>query len=124
VYDWADYLNVADALLAQVGGEGAERSAISRAYYACYGKAWRYAHSKQVPLTGTGSDHRTVWDWFLEDPNAGPVVVRTRVSEYGKRLKQWRIIADYQDSKSGLPKITSNALDIARTLLADLATLP
>jgi hydroxyethylthiazole kinase-like sugar kinase family protein len=32
VYDWEDFLTVADALLANVGGVGAERTAISRAY--------------------------------------------------------------------------------------------
>jgi hypothetical protein len=61
VYDWEDFLTVADALLAKVGGEGAERTAISRAYYASYGQACEYARSPGAALTGTGSDHRTVW---------------------------------------------------------------
>lgn len=101
MFDWAEYLSVADELLAKVGGEGAERSAISRAYYACYGTAWRHAYSNQAPLTGSGADHRAVWDWYLTGPGPGSVMVRTRIGENGKRLKNWRIIADYQDTTPG-----------------------
>lgn len=124
MYDWADYLNVADALLTQVGGEGAERSAISRAYYACYGKASQYARAKNAPLTGARGDHTALWNWFLAETGPGSIDIRTRVSANGKRLKQWRIVADYQDVKRNVPKITRNALVVARSLLDDLASLP
>ncbi len=122
MFDWATYLDLADALVTRVGGEAAERSAISRAYYACYGVAWTYAHARQAPLTRTGRDHTTVWDWFLATPAAAPV--SWRVAQNGRRLKQWRIAADYDASYRGIPSVAQNALATARQLLADLEALP
>ena len=122
MFDWADYLDVADALIAQVGGEAAERSAISRAYYACYGVAWNYAHARHAPLSRTGRDHTAVWNWFLANPDRDPV--HRRVSQNGRRLKQWRIAADYDGAYRGVPSVARNAIVTARRLLADIESLP
>lgn len=123
VFDWSGYLDVADHLVTMVGGEAAERSALSRAYYACYGTAWAYARSKQVPLTGSGRDHQLVWAWFLEGSGHGPVHVR--VGTTGRRLKTWRIRADYNRSNVvGVSGLANGGLALARRLVTDLATLP
>ncbi len=122
MFDWATYLDVADALVTRVGGEAAERSAISRAYYACYGVASAYARARHAPLTRTGRDHTTVWNWFLATPASDPV--SWRVGQNGRRLKQWRIAADYDAAYRGIPSVAQNALATARQLLADLGSLP
>ncbi len=122
MFDWAEYLDVADDLIVLVGGEGGERSAISRAYYACYGKASAYAKSKRVPLTGRGSDHHVVWQWFIDGLGRGPIHVS--VGQNGQRLKGWRIKADYRAGFSNTGPISQNAIAVARQLLDDLSTLP
>lgn len=123
MFDWSTYLDVADHLVFAVGGEAAERSAISRAYYACYGTAWGYAQSKGASLTGRGIDHKLVWDWFLVGSGRGPIHVE--VGANGRRLKEWRLLADYDRPNvgdvSGLARI---AVSLARRVLTDLAALP
>lgn len=122
MFDWATFLDVAEVLVTQVGGEAAERSAISRSYYACYGTAWRYANDQGAPLTRTGRDHQAVWRWFEAASNRNPSY--RQVARDDRRLKQWRIAADYDDTNRGVLDISRNALATARQLLADLRSLP
>lgn len=123
MFDWSTYLDVADRLVFTVGGEAAERSASSRAYYACYGTAWGYAKSKGAPLTGRGIDHKLVWNWFLVGSERGPIHVE--VGTNGRRLKEWRLLAndgrpDFVDV-AGLARV---AVSLAQQVLTDLAALP
>lgn len=123
MFDWSTYLDVAHDLVFLVGGEAAERTAISRAYYACYGTAWGYARSKQAPLTGRGIDHTLVWDWFLVGSGRGPIHVE--VGTNGRRLKDWRILADYnRPNLVDVAGIARNAVLVARQVLTDLSALP
>ena len=102
-----------------MSGEAAERSVIGRAYYACYGKAWQYARSKGASLTHTGRDHTLVWDWFSHGAGA----VRVSIGADGKRLKGWRIKADYHRVYPSASADARLALITATQLLANLATL-
>ena len=123
MFDWEAYLDVADHLVNAVGGEAAERSAISRASYACYGTAWGCVRSQRVPLTGKAIEHRLVWDWFREGLGRGPI--HLRVGTNGYRLKTWRIRADYsRPDFAGVSGLASQSLILARRVLADLAALP
>lgn len=122
IFDWAEFLHVADLLLTRIDGEAAERSAIRRAYYAGYGRAWEYARSNGAVHTGTGSDHRTVWHWYAHGHSKG--VVHVGAAEYGNRLKRWRIKADYDADFGGTAAAARNAISTARLLLQELETLP
>jgi hypothetical protein len=42
MFDWSRYLDLADELARRVSDEAAERSAISRAYYAAFGMSRRH----------------------------------------------------------------------------------
>jgi hypothetical protein len=121
VYDWADYLEVAKTLVAVVGGEGAERSAISRAYYAGYGKASEYAQSKGVDLTGRGNKHEMVWEWFRTAH--GKSTIHAGIAQDGQRLKRWRVNADYRANFSGCTSTVPTALSTAESILANLSGL-
>jgi hypothetical protein len=122
VYDWADYLNVAKALVAAVAGEGAERSAISRAYYAGYGKASEYAQSKGLSLAGKGNKHEMVWEWYRAAP--GKSKIHAGIAQDGQRLKRWRVKADYHANFSGCTSTVSMAFSTAESILTNLSGLP
>ncbi len=88
-FDWRAYLTLA-LKLASEPDEASRRSAISRAYYACYGLATTYALRQgfsHVVVT-----HDRIWEWHLRlgDPSGG------RINEIGKRIKNSRIAADYR----------------------------
>jgi hypothetical protein len=118
-YDWSNFLDIADALLASVGGEGAERTAISRAYYGSYGMACAHARSKNLVLARKGSDHATIWNWFEAQPTAAHV----RIAQAGRRLKRWRTQADYDDRFQEVSTKAVLAVETARRLLRDLEGL-
>lgn len=121
-YDWSDFLEVADALLASVGGEGAERTAISRAYYASYGMACAHALTKNLVLARKGSDHTTIWTWYANQPERG--TAHASIAQAGRRLKRWRIRADYDDGFDQASTTAILAMGTARQLQQDLKELP
>ena len=88
-FDWGEYLTLA-LRLANEQDEASRRSAISRAYYACYGLAATYALSQG--FSHTVVTHDRVWEWYLrlDDPSGG------RINELGKRIKDRRLAADYR----------------------------
>lgn len=118
-YDWSNFLDVADALLADIGGEGAERTAISRAYYGSYGMACAHARAKNLVLARKGSDHATIWNWF----EAQPSVAHARIAQAGRRLKRWRTQADYDDGLQDVSTKAVMAVETARLLLRELENL-
>ena len=71
-FDWADYLQLAEALARNPALPGPEeaalRSAISRAYYATYCSARDLAAGRgELTLTRLSSDHARVIDHFRYD---------------------------------------------------------
>jgi hypothetical protein len=120
-YDWSNFLDVADELLSKVGGEGAERTAISRAYYGGYGVASAYARYQKLVLGRKGSDHTTVWLWYTNRPDRG--TTHTRIAQAGQRLKRWRILADYDEGFADAASTATLALTTARQLLQDVRCL-
>lgn len=91
-FDWEAFLDVAVELVQRSGDAGAERSAISRAYYAAFHRASGYVHQRGVHLTFTGRDHALVWDWFF-GPNADHAL--HWVGNAGSLLRRTRRHADY-----------------------------
>ena len=101
-FDWQQYLDLARYLSDQAGRqadicEAAQRSAVSRAYYAAFCHARNYARDIEafVP-TGTGKDHAVVPDHFK--------ATKPEVSRLLQRLKQWRTTCDYDDTLASSPR--------------------
>lgn len=120
-FDWRDFLSFAMRLRTNPGGETAERSAISRAYYACYGVASAWAEADGLIINPTSSrSHATVWLYFKThaDSSLKPI------GREGFRLKEYRVRADYQ---LVYPRVSGEvviALLAADQLMARLDNLP
>jgi uncharacterized protein (UPF0332 family) len=119
VFDWYDYLDVAQEWVAH-DDEAYQRSAVSRAYYAMYCNA-----RNRLSLTGEfdpprcGSDHTHVWNTF----GRGPEDERVRIGELGHRLREARRQADYENEIPNLPSVVGGAMRIADDLRTELQRL-
>ena len=73
VFDWRDYLHLAERLSARQSDEAAHRTAISRAYYAAYHVAAAYA--RRTGLLLGRHTHERVWEAFTvaSDPDLATV---------------------------------------------------
>jgi hypothetical protein len=99
-FNWQEYLEVARFLRVQTGTsfsqEAAQRALISRAYYAAYGHALRYA-SEYLSFAPRGRlEDRT------QDHGRLRAHLRQRrralVASNLERLRDWRNVADYDDN--------------------------
>lgn len=118
---WEDYLTLARYLIrsASISGteEAAQRSAVSRAYYAafCRVRAWAAGHpSSPFLVTGRAEDHRGLGVWL-------------RRSGYGaqaqdlERLRVWRNRCDYDGVvNQSLDIVCQQAVNTARQTLDSL----
>ena len=120
-FDWEEYLELAGELAGRRGDVGAERSAISRAYYAAFHKAAEYLTARGERLTFTGDDHTFVWDWFFQP---GASAMSLRIGSNGHRLRRARRRADYDPSPfRNLSSEARTAVALAQAILADLPAL-
>ena len=118
-FDWGDYLRLASELATRSDDEAALRSAISRAYYAVYGRAAAYLVARG-DFADRALMHRTVWEVFKDSPE----IARREIWTLGLRLKDQRVKADYQPSFRGsLTKAANESIDRAAALLALLDRL-
>lgn len=116
-FEWGEYLTLA-LRLANEPDEASRRSAISRAYYACYGIAASYALSRGFPHSVV--THDRVWEWYLrlDDPSGG------RINELGKRIKDRRVVADYRANDDRIATQARAVCGWTDELLALLRALP
>lgn len=119
-FDWREYLELAKALRSSSGPsfpqEAAQRSAVSRAYYAAFCHARNYAE-RQLGFrrTGTGKDHG---------------LLRRHLGQFGpewkeiadelRELHKWRKQCDYDDAVSNLSVILSEAISTAEDIISRL----
>ncbi len=126
LFDWADYLPLAVQVRQPVGGEAADRCAISRAYYACHGVAHAYANTNGYFYqkgVRKGS-HEQVWDWFYRESVRRSDSNFSQIWTDGYRLKDQRVTADYRDQFPSLATEVQGAIQRATQLLSDLRNLP
>jgi uncharacterized protein (UPF0332 family) len=123
-FDWAAYLDLARELAGQSSGPSLEearlRSAISRAYYAAFKKAYNYLCGKDpgVRFQKEGV-HQYVYEKFRYHPDTGWQQVGSSL----ERLRQLRNRADYEDQMADLPADTQRALAFAAGIIAALGRL-
>lgn len=118
-FDWVEYLELAERLVAWRGDPAAERSAISRAYYATFHTAKAYFLGKGGRLTFQGDDHGLVADWFKESGNHELRMIGTAI----QRLRRLRRIADYDERFADLSSEAQAAVDLARRTVDAISEL-
>jgi uncharacterized protein (UPF0332 family) len=109
-FDWVEYLELAERLVAWRGDPAAERSAISRAYYAVFHTAKTHFLAKGGKLTFQGEDHGAIADWFKDSVH--PDVRRIGLDV--ERLRRLRRIADYDERFAHLSSEAQAAVVLAR----------
>lgn len=94
-FRWTDYLTLASAL-AKVGkcGEAAQRSVISRAYYAAFHVAMGLLTRNGFQPRRTGDDHHRVWRAYREGKGTGRE--RKQIARMGFGLLYDRVESDYR----------------------------
>ena len=99
MFDWKDFLDLAEVLAAEPHNEAAARSAISRAYYATFHAGRDYLDRAGIPIDRSRNAHLQVQDELRnQNENVGQGV---------KRLHVWRKYADY-DTQS-IPDVARQA---------------
>ena len=114
-FDWRDYLALAEALTGDAdprySEEAAHRAAVSRAYYAAFGHARRYASTRLgFRPTGTPRDHVLLRQHFSQ--RRRPAIAR-RLDQ----LRMWRNLCDFDDRVVNLVRLSAAALRTARRVV-------
>jgi uncharacterized protein (UPF0332 family) len=120
VFEWIDFLGLAHDLAARPD-EAAQRSAISRAYYAVFGAARDRLTERGWRATG-GPPHHRVWKTYQDSARSDC----RRVGELGFVLRDQRNTADYRrplPTGFAVPAEADKALRGAAGLLSLLARL-
>jgi uncharacterized protein (UPF0332 family) len=108
MFVWGAYLELAERLALE-GGEASKRSAMSRAYYSVFHLARQMITREGETVPERGEAHQFVWT-ALERQGKG----RRRLGQEGKRLRELRRKADYDDSLAQIDKHLQDALLTAR----------
>lgn len=112
MFDWNEFLDLAEHLTREPAGEAALRSAISRAYYAAYHAAASFVRAEG--LLTTGHTHARVWAVLSSSPD----FAHAEVGGKGERLKTLRVDADYRNPFPGDPgRIAREAVITARDVV-------
>ncbi len=119
MFNWAEYLELAEVLVGVEPQEAAWRSAVSRAYYAAFKSAYNFLCAEGVRLpAGIPGSHMNVWRRFR---GSGPA--RRSVGLKGDRLRRRRTGADYDDSKPIVRQDVDYAIQEAKHVLATLKAI-
>ena len=118
LFDWKEYLSIAEFLAKQDESEfshdAAFRCAVSRAYYAAFCYARNYARDKHdyVPKDDY-QDHSFLRNHFRKS-NRGDI------ARWLGHLRGWRNECDYRDVVGDLQRILHDALDHTNRILKSL----
>jgi hypothetical protein len=121
-FDWREYLTLAEAIHREAGAtlpeEAANRSAVSRAYYAafCAARNWAATH-QNFQAANNPNDHPLLRNHFKG--RRGWLEVASTLDE----LRQWRNQCDYTDEIPGdIPALAQMALQGSQKILDRLRT--
>ena len=118
-FDWVEYLELAERLVAWRGDPAAERSAISRAYYAAFHTARTYFLMRGGRLAYQGGDHGLIANWF-KDSGDGEL---RRIGFDIERLRRVRRVADYDERFAHLSSEAQAAVTLARRTVDAISRL-
>ena len=120
-FDWCEYLNLAQELCGQTGVSAIQdaklRTSVSRAYYCAFCVARNYLRDvKGLPIASDVTAHQSVANWFK-----GRQGKRERkVGHDLDRLRIDRNKADYDDTVSGLTRMTKGALKRTQRIISTI----
>lgn len=117
--DWSGFLAIADEL-SERSEAAAQRTAISRAYYAAFHVAKRWLEARGQSFPSDTNVHQFVWQAFRESPSSE----QQDIGEDGNALRRVRNLADYDDAVRGLPRQCVDAFDQATALIERINSLP
>lgn len=124
-FDWSENLYLARELVGKPDKASNEevklRAALSRAYYAAFGKARNYLQDNTPFIASSSKDtHWDVINQFLHDSNPA----RRQIGWDLRYLFNYRKQADYDNDFSRLSaQMVESALDIAERVISRLAKL-
>ncbi len=128
IFDWADYLKLAKALQVNPETPGPReaslRAAASRAYYAAFQCAIRFAEHEGFQPKYTGEDHWSIRRHFQHyQPNQS--ATRGKIFTELGRMYDNRRMADYQDElkRTSAAALADLTIKLARSILAKLSSL-
>jgi uncharacterized protein (UPF0332 family) len=115
MFDWTEYITLAEALL-KASDEASHRSAISRAYYAVYGIACKL---KPNTVRYSGSSHIGYWNQWRGNSES-----RCRkLSIDANRLWKHRKDADYESVARNISHEAASAVNLAKRLVKEINEL-
>lgn len=126
LFDWTEFLTFAKALESDPSSPGppeaALRSAASRAYYAAFHEALKFARSEGYDPMRTGDDHKRLREYFRDHkPNDKR---RRRIATELRRCWDQRRQADYDATLYKSPaSLAGHAVGMARSVLEELDSL-
>jgi uncharacterized protein (UPF0332 family) len=114
-FDWREYLDLARELAGLQGSgysqEAAERSAVSRAYYAAFCWARNYAEKNLgFQPEGKPSDHAKLREHLQKKGYP-------ELASGLNKLREWRNACDYDDQVSKLHQQVSSSLKVADKII-------
>jgi hypothetical protein len=118
VFDWSDFLTLADEL-AKRPEEACLRTSISRAYYFAYHLGRQRVIDNEFILVSGGASHRQVWEKFEVSPDWEC----KKLALLAGQLKDKRQRADYEREFRRVADEFPTVLEMARKFAADFARL-
>ena len=125
-YNWAEFLQLAEALQSDPSSPGpseaALRSAASRAYYAAFHCAVNFARKEGFEPDYSGRDHGKIQSHFRT--YGTPNQIRKKISLELNRLYNHRRKADYIETLRRQPNsLASQAIGMAKSVFRNLSSL-
>lgn len=116
-FDWGEFLKLAGDLQGRSGPgyseEAAYRTAVSRAYYAAFGRTRSYAQANlRFWPSGKGKDHQRLIDHLRRQTSPWP-----NIADDLEELRKWRNQCDYEPYVPGLQNMVTQAIQIAEQIL-------
>lgn len=122
MWDWGRYLDLAQDLVRDPrADESHYRCAASRAYYAAFHKArnWLKRNQPDVQFARQADTHKIAWDAYESRPERDS----KRIGQEGKRLREIRRKADYEDVVHSPADKALDAVEGAQRIIQSLANL-
>ena len=115
MFDWNDFRILAEELR-QRNDEAAQRTAISRIYYAVYWRARNFLESEGFILRQYEASHIQIWNEYKQKSGQ----TNKAVGKFGSELHRFRVQADYVAAVKDIKKLVNDSFKLAENVLTYL----
>ncbi|MEO5731396.1 MAG: hypothetical protein ABI134_26515 [Byssovorax sp.] len=122
MFDWEGYLRLAEELSKSKDNESHHRAAVSRAYYAAFNIALLYVKDIKQARVTAGKVHESVWLAF-ETKRPGIKLEEYRTRDYGFKLRDFRVSADYKAEGKNFGQTALSAISLAKSIITSVNSL-